>query len=102
MLNNISVNGIGFTTEASGSSLFITCTGPNIMPEMITWLEDVQPSASAVGNNLRLRFGANGIFQCLGQINAPNPSETDLTGELGNNIYILERCKSLINMSCVL
>lgn len=98
LLNNISVSGIGFTTEASGPSLFISCTSPNIMPAMISWLDDTRPSTSAIGNNLRLISATQGIYQCLGQINAPDPSETDLTGELGNNIYVLERRKNLIDL----
>ena len=90
---------MGFTTEVrapSGTNLLILCPSQNTMGTNISWLDDTLPAANARDNSLRFTFISpdfQGIYQCLGEINPPDQPETDLTGELGNNVYVLVQCK---------
>ena len=97
MLNNIMVFPVGtFVTDseaiAAPETIVTLRCNPSSSETTALWLDDTLP-VPGPPTNLRLAPGSEGVYQCLGQIS--NLPETNLTGERGNNVYVLLQCKNL-------
>ena len=101
MLNNITVFSgtrlLSETISTSGSSLTLRCTS-NSVETGVLWLGDTAPANLPGSPILRLVPVSEGLYQCLGHINTSDLPETNLTGESGNNIYVLAQCKNKYNI----